>query len=51
MRKLIEKLKNRAWILILIAALLAGGFGIFRGEAGEVFDKARVICLECMGIG
>jgi hypothetical protein len=51
MRKLIEKLKNRAWILILIAALLAVGVGIFRGEAGEVLDKARIVCLECIGIG
>jgi hypothetical protein len=51
MRTLIEKLKNHAWILILIAALIIGGFGVFRGEAGEVLDKARIICLECIGIG
>lgn len=51
MRKLIDKFKNRAWIIVLIAALLLGGFGIFRGEAIEVFEKARIICLECIGIG
>jgi len=51
MRKLIDKLKDRAWIIILVAALLLGGFGIFRGEAIEVFEKARIICLECIGIG
>jgi hypothetical protein len=51
MRKLIEKLKNRSWIIVLAAALIIGGFGVFRGEAGEVLDKARIICLECIGIG
>ena len=51
MRKLIEKLKNHAWIFVLAAALIIGGIGIFRGEAGEVLDKARIICLECIGIG
>ena len=51
MQKIIDKLKNHAWIIILVSALVLGGFGIFRGEAIEVFEKARIICLECIGIG
>ncbi len=51
MRKLIEKLKSHAWVVALIIALVLVGFGVFRGEAGEVLDKARIVCLECIGIG
>ena len=51
MSELIEKLKNHIWIFVLAAALIIGGIGVFRGEAGEVLDKARIICLECIGIG
>ena len=51
MRKLIEKLKGRAWMIVLAIALVSLGFGVFRGEIYEVFDKARLVCLECIGIG
>lgn len=51
MRKLIDKLRNHIWILTLIAAFALLGLGVFRGEAIEVFEKARIICLECVGIG
>jgi len=51
MNELAEKLKNHAWIIVLAAAIIIGGIGIFRGEAAEVLDKARIICLECIGIG
>jgi hypothetical protein len=51
MSELVEKVKNNAWIFILAAALVIGVIGVFRGEAGEVLDKARIICLECIGIG
>ncbi len=51
MPKLIEKLKGSAWIIILAIALVSLGLGVFRGEVYEVFDKARIVCLECIGIG
>ena len=51
MRKLIEKLKSRAWIIVLVLALVSLGLGVFRGEAGDVLQKARIVCLECIGIG
>lgn len=51
MSKLIDRLKRYLWLLALIAALVLGGYGLYRGEAIEVFEKARTICLECIGIG
>ncbi len=51
MTELTEKLKNHLWLIVLISAVILCGFGIFRGEAVEVFEKARIICLECIGIG
>jgi hypothetical protein len=51
MGKLIDKLKNYLWLIVLIAAIILGGYGLLRGEAVEVFEKARTICLECIGIG
>ena len=51
MQNLIEKLRSNTWLIVLLAALILCGFGIFRGEAVEVFEKARIICLECIGIG
>jgi len=51
MAALIEKLKKYTWLIILIAAVILCGYGIYRGEPLDVFEKARIICLECIGIG
>lgn len=51
MDKALNKLKNNMWLILLVAAIALGVFGVFRGEAIEVFEKARLICLECIGIG
>lgn len=50
-KTIIQFIKRHAWVLVLSAAILAGAYGLYRGEAVEVFEKARTICLECIGIG
>jgi hypothetical protein len=51
MKNLIDRLKKHIWLVALLAALILGGFGIYRGEVSSVLEKARIICLECIGIG
>jgi hypothetical protein len=46
-----NKLKNYLWLITLAAAIALGAYGVYRGEAIDVFEKARTICLECVGIG
>lgn len=42
--------KWASWALLGIALLLIG-YGLYRGEAFTVLQKAIYICLECVGIG
>jgi hypothetical protein len=42
---------NALRITLFTAAAAMIIIGIFWGEALEVFRKAAVICLECIGIG
>ena len=37
--------------VLLAAAVLMIGFGVWRGEADTVLNKAIRLCLECVGIG
>ena len=37
--------------LLVLGGLSALGFGLFRGEAAIVLQKAVKVCLECIGIG
>ena len=37
-------------ILICICVLMIT-FGLFRGEANTIYNKAATICLECIGLG
>lgn len=37
--------------VLLAAAVLMIGFGVWRGEANTVFSKAIRLCMECVGIG
>jgi len=42
---------KKSTILIIIVAILFISIGIKNGEFYDVYQKARLICLECIGIG
>jgi hypothetical protein len=46
-----DTIRKYLWVVLLIGFLVVFGFGLFRGEAIDVFEKARTICIECIGIG
>ena len=48
MKKITEKYLK---YIVLVAAVGAIAFGIYRGEMESVFNKAAAICMECIGIG
>ena len=42
---------GRKRLLLLLVAVGSMFFGIWRGEAALVFQKAIRICMECIGLG
>lgn len=38
-------------ILLVVLSVSMMVIGIFRGELTDIFRKATLICLECIGIG
>ena len=44
-------MKRRLPILLLALALLLVVLGLASGEFRSVLEKARTVCLECIGIG
>jgi len=44
-------MNEKARYLLLLMSFVLIVLGIYRGEAGEVLQKAINICLECIGIG
>lgn len=42
---------GRKWLLLLLVAVSSVFFGIWRGEAALVFQKAIRVCMECIGLG
>ncbi|HEY9060059.1 MAG TPA: CD1871A family CXXC motif-containing protein [Pseudobacteroides sp.] len=44
-------MKNRIRISLLIISTAFIAYAVLRGEVKQVFRKAVLICLECIGIG
>lgn len=42
---------NKKATTLLVAGILFMLIGTYRGEIAVVFQKAIIICLECIGIG
>lgn len=40
-----------AWILGALAGAIFLGIGAFQGQFAVIWNKAVMICLECIGIG
>jgi len=38
-------------IVLLMLGIVVLVLGLFRGEATEIFHKAIIVCMECIGIG
>ena len=51
MYSLDEKKKNIIGLILLIGFIAMFCMGLANGETQVVLDKARNICLECIGIG
>ncbi len=49
--RFLRRYKSWAWIVCLVIACACFGIGAFRGEFHTIWQKASVICLECIGIG
>lgn len=43
--------KRYTWLFGMIAGLLFLGIGAMKGQFSVIFQKAVLICLECIGIG
>ena len=43
--------KRDAWILGALAGILFLGIGAVQGQFSVIWNKAVMICLECIGIG
>ncbi len=44
-------MKKKWAIILFIIALALIGIGLASGEYRTVLEKARTVCLECVGIG
>ena len=47
----LQRWKNKLWIPILVLGVLFLALGIADGQLKDVYRKAVMICLECIGIG
>lgn len=45
------KMKRRFWIVGLLAGIFCLALGVFSDQFTVIWQKAVMICLECIGIG
>ncbi len=46
-----EKRGGHGWLFGLLAGVVFFGIGAARGELAAIWQKAVMICMECIGIG
>lgn len=46
-----QRNKRHAWILGVLTGVLFLGVGVFQGQLAVIWQKAVMVCLECIGIG
>ena len=46
-----EGVSLKVTVLLLALSIAMCGFGIYRNELKAVWQKAAVICMECIGLG
>jgi hypothetical protein len=46
-----KKVRNIICIAVLALAVFLIVYGVITGEFNDVFNKARMICYECIGLG
>lgn len=44
-------LKQNKWLIGVLLGIVFLLIGFFHGQVNEIYQKAIVICLECIGIG
>lgn len=43
--------RRRGWLLGLLAGTVFLGIGAGQGQLREIWEKAVMICMECIGLG
>lgn len=50
--KILDKGRRvRGWIPLLVVGILFLALGIYQEQLADIYRKAVMICLECIGIG
>lgn len=50
-QKMSDVIKQNLWAVGLIVGVLFLGIGIYEEQLTDMYRKAVMICLECIGIG
>ncbi len=47
----LQKWKSKLWLVGLVLGAVFLGIGAYAGQLEDIYRKAIMICLECIGIG